>query len=48
VKTKKAIKEEVLEYFYAETGGWPVDDEREQREERENGEERETNGEEAS
>jgi shikimate kinase len=42
VKTKKAIKEEVLEYFYAETGGWPVDDEREQREERE------TNGEEAS
>ena len=46
VKTKKAIKEEVLEYFYAETGGWPVDDDREQREERENGEE--TNGEETS
>ena len=41
VKSKKAIKEEVLEYFYAETGGWPVDDKREQREERENGEERE-------
>lgn len=47
VKSKKAIKEEVLEYFYAETGGWPVDDERERREERANGEERE-NGEETT
>jgi shikimate kinase len=28
VKTKREIKEEVLEYFYAETGAWPPDDER--------------------
>ena len=26
VKTKREIKREVLEYFYAETDGWPAED----------------------